>query len=265
MVISSFLCYFGVDFSETDTRLAECTAIAMTTPPPKSPQKTQSNASSKKAYSVWQHILLMLLASVGIIALTLIWMNLFTRHGQEVEIPDIQGLSVSQAEELLDKADLEYEIIDSIYTADAAPGAVLDVVPHIGSKVKKGRIVFLTIKATSPRQEAIPVLLDVSERQALATLRSIGFEHITPSYVPGAFDGLVQGVQTLSGQPLEPGRRVPLTTPLVLVVSVGIHDSLGIDPVVLGDDSLLHDLPQTDSIHTTAPSTTELPDDESWF
>ena len=82
------------------------------------------------------HIGLMILASVIIVLLALLWMNLFTRHGSSVEIPDIYGLPESEAEELLDKAHLRYEIIDSVYTTEVPKGAVYDLTPKAGSRVK---------------------------------------------------------------------------------------------------------------------------------
>ena len=155
------------------------------------------------------HIGLMILASVIIVLLALLWMNLFTHHGSSVEIPDIYGLPESEAEQLLDKAHLRYEIIDSVYTTEVPKGAVYDLTPKAGSKVKAGRIIFITLNAYYPRNGIIPSLIDVSERQARARLISLGFENITPSYVAGSFDGLVMGVQLPSGQTLAPGTRVP--------------------------------------------------------
>ena len=66
--------------------------------------------------SILIHIGLMILASVIIVVLALVWMNLFTRHGSSVEIPDIYGLPADEAVQLLDKTDLRYEVIDSVYT-----------------------------------------------------------------------------------------------------------------------------------------------------
>ena len=52
--------------------------------------------------SLLVHIGLMILASVIIVVLALVWMNLFTRHGSSVEIPNIYGLPASEAVRLLD-------------------------------------------------------------------------------------------------------------------------------------------------------------------
>ena len=176
--------------------------------------------------SILIHIGLMILASVIIIVLALVWMNLFTRHGSSVEIPDIYGLPADEAVQLLDKADLRYEVIDSVYTTEVPKGAVYDLTPKAGSRVKAGRIIFLTLNASYPRNGVIPSLVDVSERQARARLVSLGFENIIPSYVAGSFDDLVMGVQLPSGQALAPGTRIPLATPIILLVSVAVSDSI---------------------------------------
>ena len=168
----------------------------------------------------------MILASVIIVVLALVWMNFFTRHGSSVEIPDIYGLPADEAVQLLDKADLRYEVIDSVYTTEVPKGAVYDLTPKAGSRVKAGRIIFLTLNASYPRNGVIPSLVDVSERQARARLVSLGFENITPSYVAGSFDDLVMGVQLHSGQALAPGTRIPLATPIILLVSVAVSDSI---------------------------------------
>ena len=209
------------------------------------------------------HIGLMILASVIIVLLALLWMNLFTRHGSSVEIPDIYGLPESEAEELLDKAHLRYEVIDSVYTTEVPKGAVYDLTPKAGSRVKAGRIIFITLNAYYPRNGIIPSLIDVSERQARARLVSLGFENITPSYVAGSFDGLVMGIQLPSGQTLAPGTRVPLSTPLILLVSVATSDSIphgALQPY----DSIMESggptLPSDSTSHTLEPD-----EDESWM
>ena len=209
------------------------------------------------------HIGLMILASVIIVLLALLWMNLFTRHGSSVEIPDIYGLPESEAKELLDKAHLRYEVIDSVYTTEVPKGAVYDLTPKAGSRVKAGRIIFITLNAYYPRNGIIPSLIDVSERQARARLVSLGFENITPSYVAGSFDDLVMGIQLPSGQALAPGTRVPLSTPLILLVSVATSDTIphgALQPYdsIMGSGGSI--LPSDSTTHTLEPD-----EDESWM
>ena len=81
-------------------------------------------------------ILIMLLLSVCIVALALALLDLYTLHGKVTVVPDIVGKSMADAEKMLKKQHLTYEIVDSIYTEDALPGSIQDVQPKAGSKVK---------------------------------------------------------------------------------------------------------------------------------
>ena len=214
--------------------------------------------------SLLLHLSLMVLISIAIVALTLIWMHFFTRHGSSVKIPDIYGLPAVEAERILNDANLRYEVIDSVYTTEVPKGAVFEVTPQTGSQVKAGRIIFLTINASSPRKGIIPSLVDVSERQARARLISLGFEHITPSYVPGDFDNLTLGVQLPSGEEIAPGTRIPLSTPLILLISVAVTDSIA-HGILIPYDSISgagsgYRHPTDTATYSLAPD-----DDESWM
>lgn len=224
-----------------------------------SPQDTTKKGNKP---SILLHVSLMILLSVIIVTALLIWMHFFTRHGSAVAIPDIYGMTVRDAEEALDRMDLKYEIIDSVYSDEVPPGAVLEVTPKIGKKVKAGRVIFLTINATAPRQGVIPSVIDVSERQAMVKLRSLGFEQISLSYIPGAYDDLAQEVQLMSGETLLPGTRVALSTPLVLVVSVAVDSEYPEHGLFESEaDSAAHALSPD-----TATAVPSIPDeDESWM
>ena len=64
-------------------------------------------------------------------------------------------------------------IIDSVFSKDVDPGAIVEIVPTPGSKVKEGRIVFVTINAKTSQMARIPEVQDLSFRQAYALLTSI--------------------------------------------------------------------------------------------
>jgi len=105
-----------------------------------------------------------------------------------------------------------------------------------GSKVKEGRIVFVTVNALTSQMATIPEVEDLSFRQAYAILRARGFEKIEIEYVPGDFKDLALGVE-LHGRVLQKGEHVPLTAPLVLKVSSGDAE-MPVDSLGLPDDSV---------------------------
>ena len=61
---------------------------------------------------------------VVFIMLLLIWLNLYTRHGQSKPVPDFRGLTLRQTEELAKKSKLRFQIIDSVYTSEVPRGCI---------------------------------------------------------------------------------------------------------------------------------------------
>ena len=139
---------------------------------------------------------------------------------------------MEEAAEFFKNNNLRYNVIDSVFSKEVEPGAIVELVPAAGSKVKEGRIVFITVNALTSQMATIPEVEDLSFRQAYALLRARGFESVEIEYVAGDFKDLAVSVE-LRGKTLEKGEHVPLTAPLVLKVSSGdpnfSADSLSLD------------------------------------
>lgn len=169
------------------------------------------------------YVLNLLLAVVVTCALvygTLVWLDKYTRHNEAVVVPDVKGLKIEEAAEFFKNSNLRYNVIDSVFSKDVDPGAIVELVPSAGSKVKEGRIVFITVNALTSQMATIPEVEDLSFRQAYALLKARGFEKVEIEYVPGDFKDLAVSVD-LRGRTLKKGEHVPLTAPLVLKVSSG--------------------------------------------
>lgn len=183
------------------------------------------------------NVLLMFAVLILVIFGTLKWLDNYTRHNEVVIVPDVKGLTMEDAVSFFENNGLRYNIIDSVFSKDVAPGTIVELKPNAGSKVKEGRIVFITLNALSSQMEAVPDVEDMSFRQAYALLRARGFESVEIEYVPGDFKDLVIAIE-LRGRVLKSGEKVPLTSHLILKVSNGEdevlpEDSLGFDgPVV---------------------------------
>jgi hypothetical protein len=149
-------------------------------------------------------------------------------------VPDVKGLDIEEAAEFFKNSNLRYNIIDSVYAKDVRPGAVVELVPMAGSKVKEGRIVFVTVNAFTSQMAMIPEIEALSFRQAYATLRACGFENVEVEYVPGGFKDEAIAVE-LDGRVLKNGEHIPLTALLILKVSGG--DDMPVDSLeLLGTD-----------------------------
>ncbi|WP_085534972.1 PASTA domain-containing protein [Massilibacteroides vaginae] len=187
------------------------------------------------------NILLMFAVLVLVIFGTLNWLDKYTRHNEVVVVPDVKGLTMEDAASFFENNGLRYNIIDSVFSKDVAPGTIVELKPIAGAKVKEGRIVFITLNALSSQMETIPDVEDMSFRQAYALLRARGFESVEIEYVPGDFKDLVIAVE-LRGRVLRSGEKVPLISPLILKVSNGEdevlpEDSLGLEQPVRTLDS----------------------------
>lgn len=163
-------------------------------------------------------ILLAMFIVLGLIYGTLLWLESYTRHNEAVIVPDVKGLTVDKAEPFLSDKGIRYTIIDSVFSKDVSPGAIVEIVPSPGSKVKQGRMVFVTINAKTSQMGVIPEVEDLSLRQANALLQSIGFSSVEIKYVPGDFKDLAKAVE-YNGHVLQKGQHVPLNAHLILIVS----------------------------------------------
>ena len=166
------------------------------------------------------NLLLAVVVTCGLIYGTLKWLDKYTRHNEAVVVPDVKGLKMEEAAEFFKNSNLRYNVIDSVFSKEVEPGAIVELVPSAGSKVKEGRIVFITVNALTSQMATIPEVEDLSFRLAYALLKARGFEKIEIEYVPGDFKDLAVSVE-LRGRTLEKGEHVPLTAPLVLKVSSG--------------------------------------------
>ena len=200
--------------------------------------------------AVGLHILILLLVAVLLVGGTFWWLDHYTRHGESVEVPDVVDLFYDDVDILLAEHEMYATIVDSMYIDDRPRGVVLDQVPRAGSSVKRGRTIYLTVNAFSPRRIPIPKLDDLSYRQAQEVLKSFGFPKPYIVYEDSEYKDLVLRVLA-DGEPIDAEERYAEDTRLTLVVGNGrflparrkvvsaAEDSTETDVVELTDSDLL--------------------------
>ena len=112
----------------------------------------------------------------GAILLLLIWLNIYTRHGQARAVPNFMGLNMEETAALAKKSKMKFQVIDSVYTSLVPRGCVAEQNPKPGFRVKKWRNIILTINAFRPEMVAVPDLKDLPLRQAIALIEDAGLE-----------------------------------------------------------------------------------------
>lgn len=151
------------------------------------------------------------------------FLDQYTCHGQEIEVPDIIGKKSGEAIDLLTKLGIEAEVADSSYKEGAKPGTVLEQRPRQGSHVKPGRIVSLTVMSAHAPTLVMPDILgNSSTREAEARLQALGFNLGELQYVTGDKDW-VYGL-LVNGKPVYNGDKVDIGATIVLQVGSGESD-----------------------------------------
>jgi beta-lactam-binding protein with PASTA domain len=177
------------------------------------------------------------LAAVGIfillILLNMLALRIYTDHGDSVEIPNLKGKTTSEVISILDKLELRFQIRDSVYSRETAPGTVLDQFPKAGMKVKENRSILITLCAVSQQKIPMPQLTDISYRQALNIIESSGLIAGNIEYKQSEFPNLVLE-QNVGGRPVRIGEMIPRGTVVDLVLGSDSNGKSSQIPALFG-------------------------------
>ena len=117
-----------------------------------------------------KRILLAIVIVIALAWITLIVLDQYTHHGESVTVPDLQGLYVEEAQNLLENYDLYTQVIDSVYVKEKALGTIVEQIPPANSSVKKNRSIYLILNKRQVKMIPFPDVNDVSFRQADALI-----------------------------------------------------------------------------------------------
>jgi beta-lactam-binding protein with PASTA domain len=177
-----------------------------------------------KAY-IWTKTFL---KKVGIVALfyllvitiTVFYLDSYTNHGQIIKVPNLVGKNVSFAASELEKLDLAYDVLDSIYDPSKPQGTILDQDPDpttvSGVHVKEGRIIRLRVSKKS-RLIEMPSLVDKSQRFAESILKNRELKYRIQYKPTNEADGAVLE-QMYKGKTIREGVRIPIGSTIILIV-----------------------------------------------
>ena len=197
----------------------------------------------------WLNMIAMMAVVILLLFGVLKWLDVYTRHGEAVVVPDVKGMTVGEAEMLLRNHGLVCVVSDSNYVKNKPAGSILELNPSAGQKVKEGRTIYLTINTLDVPLRLVPDVADNSSvRQAQAKILAAGFKLSENELISGEKDW-VYGVK-YKGRQLNMGDKVPVGATLTLLVGDG-------ETQVQDSDSL--------EIVEDAAGTTDVSTDDSWF
>lgn len=149
------------------------------------------------------------------------WLTFTTDHGNEITVPNLSKLTEEQVEEKLDDLDLSYVLLDSVeHKSDYPKYSVVQQDPLPGEKVKVGRKVYIKINSSGFSSVKIPELVGKTYREAAPTLRALGLEEGTITYVPNLGKDMVLEMR-YKGRNMKAGDKVLKASKIDLVLGDG--------------------------------------------
>lgn len=192
------------------------------------------SAFIKKIFSplVMLNCLGMILVVVLFFFGALAFIDFYTLHGEEVEVPKLTGVSEQIAYSKLKALGLKAEVRDTGYVHKAAPFEVLEQSIKPGTKIKPGRTIYLTINSNGSKRIELPDLADnCSRREAEDKLKTLGFKLGATEFIIGDPDWVYE--VKVNGKTVKAGTRISVDLPITLVVGKG-----GLEDEYNGNDSL---------------------------
>lgn len=172
---------------------------------------------------LWLNLLTILLLIVVLSIGVHVALNLYTHHGESISVPDVRRQSFESAQRTLENRGFIIEVNDTGYVKTLPAGTVLEQMPSAGTRLKAGRVIYITINAANSPTLALPDLIDNSSlREAQAKLTAMGFKLAPPKRVPGEKDW-VYGIQA-GGRNYVTGQRIPVDSPVTILVGNGHVD-----------------------------------------
>lgn len=180
-------------------------------------------------HPVLMHFFAIILTTILLGWFVSLFLNYWTRHGDEMPMPQVCNINVEEATKILQDAQFEVTL-DSIYSNEVAPGTVIGQTPPVNSMVKRGGKAYLRYACYSTKKAKVPHFVDGSSSAAISNFKARGFENVTIVEVPSDQNDLVLGA-TYNGLELRPGMELPITARIELKVAVNLYDDISNDSI----------------------------------
>ncbi|WP_298951154.1 PASTA domain-containing protein [uncultured Nonlabens sp.] len=173
----------------------------------------------------WIQVVIAGLVTVLLCFAYLFWLDWYTNHDQEIKVPNLEKLTLTQVDQQLEQFNLRRKIIDSSsFNPAYAPRTVIEQDPLAGKLVKENRQVYIKLNASGYGKVTVPNLIYKTKRQAIPTLEALGFKIGDITYKPNIAENTVLEMR-YKGKKLEPGTQLNKTSTIDLVLADGRNPS----------------------------------------
>ena len=181
------------------------------------------------------HLLLMLGVSLVLLMLVFMFIRIYTRQGEEYELPDLVGSNVAELQ-ADNPIGLDIVVLDSVFRPGEEGGRILTQDPKGGTRVKKGRKLYVTMTAFSPEDAVLPELAGLTVRQAVSELQASGLVCGKLKFVEDPYKNNVIE-PTCKGKTVYAGQQIARGSVIDLVVGLGDGTGRSVVPFVIGKTS----------------------------
>ena len=173
---------------------------------------------------LWGNICAMIIVVVAACAGLKFGLDIYTHHGESIQIPDVRHKTFADAQYILSEAGLQIVVSDTGYVKNLPPDCILEQSPEPGEKVKSGHIIYVIVNASHTPTLTVPDIIDNSSlREAMAKLTAMGFKLAQPEYIDGEKEW-VYGLK-VRGRSVVAGDKVPVDDFITILVGNGQRDS----------------------------------------
>ena len=161
------------------------------------------------------------------------YIDIYTHHDEHIVLPGFYGVHIQDLDSICQELDLRYIIIDSVFNKKEEKGIILEQDPRIGTNVKENRRIYFTINALQNKVITFPYITDLSLRQTVRKLESLGLVVGELEYKPDLAKNVVLN-QKVNGIQIKEGQELFLGTIVDLVIGSGLSDKTTSIPNLLG-------------------------------
>lgn len=180
-----------------------------------------------------KHLLAAFVIVVVLVSAAVIFLDVATKHNQELTVPDLSNMTVDQARAETAMYDMVLNVTDSVFVKRMKRGTVYRQNPAPGSKVKSGRRIAVTINAVNAKKITMPNLVGYSMRQAKSELLSRGLVLGKLIYVQDMATNNVLS-QLSHNSEIAPGTMIDSESVIDLVLGLNGYDFVTYVPDVIG-------------------------------
>lgn len=163
-------------------------------------------------------------ALVLFFAVFFLFLPWITNLNEEIIVPDLKGLSVAEAENVLSELNLDYEVSDCTFVIGAKPLSVYTHYPKAHTQVKENRKIFLTIINDTAPKIKVPSIIGRSVASATNQLRSAGLVFDKTEFIPAIEKNTVLRLKS-DGREIMEGDLISKGAKITLVVGDGLGNT----------------------------------------